>query len=509
MMRIFSEFKYILIGIIVIQIFSSLILMYLGHYQYESVLQMHTKHEKNRANQIYKNVFEEVTRMYSMVGENILSEEVIDAFAQKNREKLYNLTLPKFEELQKVNQYVKNMHFHTADLHSFLRVHRPEKFGDDLSLFRPILVKENQDRKILYGLEMGKNGLFHRIVFPIYIDEKFIGSFELGIDIKYFAKRLEQFTHLKPFLFIKKDQTALMHNYSTEKAKEYYLDYDEQFEVINYYQDKKSQKLLNIIDKEVIENYKIITYNNEVYLLFNSLKLNNFANKQIGTAVYIQKLDYYFRTVTLIRWISITITLLLLLLSVMLILKLIRRYTRNLIKREKQLTEFANTDQLTKLNNRYSFNEIFSIELKKNMRNKIPMTFLMVDIDDFKLYNDNYGHPKGDEILKTVAKTMKDMLKRPSDYIFRIGGEEFVILYNKLSYEDSIKYAQSIIKNIEDLNIEHYYNQPYGCLTISVGLCHISNYENVNEEKIYKEADKALYEAKKIGKNMLVEKKIS
>lgn len=506
-MKIFFEFKHILLSIIVIQIFSSSILMYLGHYQYKSVLEMHTKYEETRANVIYKNVFAEVSRMYSLMGESILTAEVIDVFAQKERKKLYQLVLPKFKELQKINKYVTNIHFHTADLHTFLRVHKPGKFGDDLSLFRPMLVKENQDRKKLFGLEMGKHGLFYRIVLPIYKDKEFIGSLELGIDIKFLLQRLEQSTNLTPFLFIEKAQTALMHKYNSEKASAYFLDYDDQYELLKYYKDEKSKKLLKVIDRELIENYKIVTKDNTVYLLFNHLILENFAKEKIGSIIFVQKLDYYFNTVTVIRWISIVATLTLLFFSIFLIFRLIKRHTNNLIKREVQLTELANTDQLTKLNNRHSFKEIFTNELKKNMRNKIPMTFLMIDIDNFKLYNDNYGHPMGDEVLKIVAQAMKDILRRPSDYVFRTGGEEFVILYNGLSYQDSLKYAQSVIKNIEDLNIEHHYNKPYGHITISVGLCHISEYKNVNEEDIYKDADKALYEAKKLGKNMLVGKK--
>lgn len=281
-----------------------------------------------------------------------------------------------------------------------------------MSLFRPILVKENQERKNLFGLEMGKNGLFYRIVLPIYKDKEFIGSFELGIDIKFLVHRLEESTSLAPFLFIEKDQAALIHKYNSEKANSYFLDYDNQYELLKYYKDKKSQKLLTVIDNELSENYKIVTEGGTVYLLLNSMVLENFAHEKIGFIVFVQKLDYYFNTVTAIRWISIVITLLLLFFSIFLMFQLIRRHTNNLIKREKQLTKLVNTDQLTNLNNCHSFNEMFTNELKKNMRNKIPMTFLMIDIDNFRLYNDNYGHPKGDKILKIVAQTMKDKLKK-------------------------------------------------------------------------------------------------
>ena len=512
-MKSYLRFKYILITIIAIQIFSSSILMYLGHYQYISILEMHTKHETIRANKIYKNVFKEVNKVYSVLSETILTEEVIETFAQKDREKLYSIVLPKFKELQKLNKYVENIHFHTADLHSFLRLHKPDRYGDDLSVFRPLLVKENQMRKKLYGLELGKHGLFYRIVLPIYKDREYLGSMELGIDIKFLLKRLNQFSELKSFMFLEKNQTSLMHKFDEEKAKTYFQEYDSKQELLRYYGDEKLKKFLTLIGKKKSAinkvSYQVVSEKGEVYLIHNGLILKDYANKRIGSIVFMQKLNYYFDTVAIIRFISIATTVLLLLFSIALMYILIRRHTDNLHLKEKELTELASMDQLTKIANRYSFNKIFTQELKINSRNLTSLSFLMVDIDSFKQYNDSYGHPMGDKILKIVAQSMKDMLKRPSDHIFRVGGEEFVILYSGLLYSDAVAYGEALVHAIDRLNIKHEYNKPYENITISIGLCHVDNYENIDEEAIYKNADEALYEAKKYGKNILVSRQYS
>jgi len=510
-MKHFFRFKYILLTIIAIQIFSSSILMYLGHYQYKSILDMHTKHETIRANKIYKNVFKEVNHLYSVLSENILTDEVVDAFFNKDRDRLYKLVYPRFNELQQLNYYVENIHFHTVDMHSFLRLHKPELYGDDLSTFRPILVQENQERKKLYGLESGKHGIFYRIVIPVYKGSQYIGSMELGIDIRFLMKRLNQFSELQSFMFVVKNQTKLIHKYDEKKAKTYLLDYDKHYELLQYYKNEISEDFLKFIGKDIvkIKNYEIFKKNDAVYLVHNGLVLKDYANKYIGFIIFIQKLDYYFDTVFIIRWISITTTFILLLLSVGLIYILIKRHTGRLIIKEKELTELVTMDQLTNVRNRYSFNKIFADELKINSRNKTSLTFLMIDIDKFKQYNDTYGHPMGDKVLKTVAQSMKTMLKRPSDYIFRVGGEEFVILYSGLTYKEAISYGEAILKNIYNLNIEHKYNQPYNNLTISIGLCHIEDFTDKNEEIIYKNADEALYEAKESGKNRLVSRQYS
>ena len=502
----FFKFKHILIIIIVIQIFSSSIFMYLGHYQYTSILEMHTKHETIRANKIYKNVFSEVNKVYSVLSENILTNEVVEAFADRDRSKLYTLVFPKFKALQKLNKYVENIHFHTDDMYSFLRLHKPGVYGDDLRTFRPMIVKENELRTRLYGLETGKHGVLYRIVLPVYKNGLFIGSMELGIDIRFLIKRLNQFSELKSYMFLEKDETMLIHKYDREKAKEYLLEYDDEHELVQYYENAESKDFLKLIGKNIIdrEHYKIVEKENKMYLLNNGLALENFENKHIGSIVFLQEIDYYFDTVATVRWISIITTLMLLLFSIVLIYILIKKHTNSMHLKEKELMSLASMDQLTKIGNRYSFNKTFTNEFKVNSRNDTSMTFLMVDIDNFKQYNDNYGHPSGDKVLKTIAQSMKNLLQRPSDYLFRIGGEEFVILYSGLSYSDSVRYAQTIIDNINELNIEHTYNKPYGNITISIGLYHVEKFLNIDEESIYKAADEVLYEAKKIGKNRLV-----
>ncbi|MBD3830598.1 MAG: GGDEF domain-containing protein [Arcobacter sp.] len=124
----------------------------------------------------------------------------------------------------------------------------------------------------------------------------------------------------------------------------------------------------------------------------------------------------------------------------------------------------------------------------------------MVDIDYFKQYNDTYGHQKGDVALEDVARLLKNKTNRASDFAFRLGGEEFAII-TTLEKEKAIEFAQILRTEIENLKIEHKASDISKHLTISIGLVSKNANEVENSDKLYKEADDNLYEAKKQGRN--------
>jgi diguanylate cyclase (GGDEF)-like protein len=125
-----------------------------------------------------------------------------------------------------------------------------------------------------------------------------------------------------------------------------------------------------------------------------------------------------------------------------------------------------------------------------------------MDIDHFKQYNDNYGHHMGDEVLINFAKCLKDNLHRFTDFAFRLGGEEFAVIYQSDDKEKAIVFANLIRKNIENLKIEHKYNSASDYITASMGLI-CKNAIEIDYDEIYKEADALLYEAKKSGRNQI------
>lgn len=155
------------------------------------------------------------------------------------------------------------------------------------------------------------------------------------------------------------------------------------------------------------------------------------------------------------------------------------------------------TDSLTKLNNRRYFMEQGSLIFLNAKQNKTPLSIITFDIDFFKKINDTYGHDIGDKVLISVSSTAKNNL-RPKDIIARVGGEEFTIILNNTAIEKAIKIAERIRKEIQLMQIDINGNL-IDC-TISIGIATLKDDEVVFDE-ILKHADKALYNAKKSGRN--------
>ncbi len=170
----------------------------------------------------------------------------------------------------------------------------------------------------------------------------------------------------------------------------------------------------------------------------------------------------------------------------------------------KKLENASYTDSLTNLHNRRYFNFIYDREIKRAKRNKTYVTFMMLDIDYFKQYNDTYGHVEGDYALKSVAKVLKETLKRPGDYVFRLGGEEFGILLSDTDETNSANLAREICDAIRDREIQHEASKVNKFLTISVGVvCCIAD-DALDENVLISRADEMLYEAKESGRDRYV-----
>ncbi len=168
---------------------------------------------------------------------------------------------------------------------------------------------------------------------------------------------------------------------------------------------------------------------------------------------------------------------------------------------KKMVEQISITDGLTNIFNRRHFNDVMPDIINSAKREDEILCFLIMDIDYFKQYNDTYGHQMGDEVLIKVAWVLKKSLKRAGDFCFRLGGEEFGIVFKGKNMEESISFSEMIRKNIEDLQIEHLKNDASKYVTISAGMvCKKASGINSADE-IYKDADLLLYKAKESGRN--------
>ncbi|MGE0738597.1 diguanylate cyclase [Sulfurimonas sp.] len=169
--------------------------------------------------------------------------------------------------------------------------------------------------------------------------------------------------------------------------------------------------------------------------------------------------------------------------------------------RNQELEELAMLDALTKIPNRRFLDEIYAKRFDEHRREDVSLALLMIDVDDFKTYNDFYGHAKGDEVLIQIAQTLQKTLKRPTDFIARYGGEEFVVVLKETSLSGAVTMASELLYAIKFLQIPHEKSKILPYITTSIGIAWKDFDSQITQEELLSFADRALYKAKERGKN--------
>jgi diguanylate cyclase (GGDEF)-like protein len=186
------------------------------------------------------------------------------------------------------------------------------------------------------------------------------------------------------------------------------------------------------------------------------------------------------------------------------VVKNIHRQQKYLEETTENLTEISIKDPMTSLYNRRYFDIVLPRELSRAKRDEKPINFAMLDIDHFKLYNDTYGHQMGDDVLIKVSHIIQDSFGRASDYVFRLGGEEFGVIMTNMSQDEAYKQLQKLCKSISEAQIEHQKNSVSKYVSISIGLKNVLSDHKINIKDFIEEADQALYRAKESGRNKVV-----
>lgn len=175
------------------------------------------------------------------------------------------------------------------------------------------------------------------------------------------------------------------------------------------------------------------------------------------------------------------------------------------LKRERDnALQSSVTDALTGLNNRRKFDEVIENELKRAYRDRSYLDLTLLDIDFFKSINDTYGHAKGDEVLKDVAQCLKNMSRRPNDFVFRIGGEEFVFLTSRQDTRCATAFAEQLRASVEALQLPNQGSKVSDFVTVSAGVVSVVPGPEDTTDSLLRAADRRLYKAKSEGRNRVV-----
>ena len=172
------------------------------------------------------------------------------------------------------------------------------------------------------------------------------------------------------------------------------------------------------------------------------------------------------------------------------------------LKRQRDLlANMSMIDGLTGIANRRRLDDHMDQELRRSLRNKTPLSLLLMDIDDFKAYNDTYGHARGDDCLRAVAHAIRDHLRRPSDLVARYGGEEFAVVLPDTPLDAASQLAEKIRAGVESLNIAHPKSRAAHYVTVSVGAATTTEERGLTKAQLIEAADSQLYASKRAGRN--------
>lgn len=415
------------------------------------------------------------------------------------RNEMYQKLIESYEDMIKYN--FRQLHFHFSNGDSFLRFHRPEKYGDNLLDVRETIKIANEKNKYVFGFEEGRIYNGYRFVYPLNYREEHIGSVEVSISM---ATLMQVLTDLYPGMdlhFVLEKNVVGQKVFDAEQSN-----YIESIYSRDYLVDKAVQAVSNKQNKKLtFEETKVLIGSVKSELEKKMSMNDNFTldTSYLGQTFLIQFLTIknvkyepvgYFIAITSNKQIDEikddSIKEMILVTAI--VLSFIISYTI-LIKSHNKLKKSSSHDFLTKIYNRHKFLEIATSEMERFDRYGEKFSVVMVDIDYFKVVNDTYGHGTGDKVLIELTQQIKRII-RVSDVFARWGGEEFICLLPNTELEQALIVSEKIRAEIE----KHEF-QSVGNITISLGVAEVS--PEVSIEKLIESADEALYRAKNNGRN--------
>ena len=170
---------------------------------------------------------------------------------------------------------------------------------------------------------------------------------------------------------------------------------------------------------------------------------------------------------------------------------------------EIALSRLASLDALTGLPNRRALDSNFEQAFEHAQRSRTPLSVLFLDVDDFKNFNDRYGHVAGDQALQAVAAAIRTALSRNSHFVARYGGEEFVVIFPETGGSLAVSLAERVRLSVRSLRLEHA-AAPAQIVTASIGVASFDTFTDTASAMLLKRADSALYAAKRAGKDAVV-----
>ncbi len=436
-------------------------------------------------------------------------------FSQEVKEKIYVANFGPIEERQKIREWIlnklgpvypilkglgiKQFHIHLADnFTSFVRFHKPDLWGDSLKGVRKTVELCLEEGKEIHGFEEGRIFSGFRNVYPIVFNGKVVGSVEISVALNAVAfqalmdkdRDFAKFILRRDLVEKKVFQQERLINYKLSSlSRDFYEDVSD-IEVSWFKERAEVKSKISEIDSILREKIKTklpkfkpfqeTIFYKDTSMIVSFIPIKEINGDPAGYFVYYKE-DRHWKHFLLA--VSFFLGFFIIVHSTLFIF---------IYKLQKKITLAERTDSLTgTLIRREGIGRLRS-NIDREKREK-HLSLLFIDVDNFKRINDTYGHDTGDRVLKRIAQIIKKRLRK-SDFVFRYGGEEFVVVLPDTDIKGARKLAEDIraLVEEEDFGIE-------GKVTVSIGVVERRDQESV--EKLIDRADKAMYRAKKAGKN--------
>ncbi len=413
------------------------------------------------------------------------------------RTELYDYLIDEYDHVKEYD--FRQVHFHFPDSTSFLRMHFPEKYGDSLYEARYSVRTVNEDYVTIAGFEEGRVVNGYRFVYPLIRNGEHIGSVEVSVALTSVINVLTELTDSDYYFVIDKEvvydkvYSEYLDNYQvTEFSENFLVDIGTiiNCQDRNLIEERNFEDFLGSFDVDEIEKLDEFIefgfstkYEKKNYeVIFTPIA--NIEGEDVAYMISISEIngvrDLYLQNL-LVGGLIFSLYIGILLLSGIFI------RNRNLLQ------TISYSDGLTNISNRRKFEIDLNIEISRAKRYHNDLSFIMFDIDHFKDVNDTYGHKTGDYILEKLASIIKSNI-REDDLFARYGGEEFIIMLFNSNKQETINKADELRKLVEGYKFD-----VVGQVTISLGVYKFKDEDTY--ETITEKVDKAMYAAKKAGRN--------
>lgn len=438
------------------------------------------------------------------------------AAAAAIRQKMLAEIKPGWDEMTRLFD-VRQLHYHLGPGSlSFLRVHRPEKFGDRMDDVRYTIVDTNDDKKARTGFETGRVYSGLRGVVPLWTmdldtqEQVYVGALEVGTSYAALLKLIDNTIGIGSAVLLTRQHVVdnMWPDFVLKRFSDVLAICDCYIESTS--RSMKEAKVMATALSSMEKGFaatasQLIQIEQQYYSLYyqplrDYRALNNPQLPAVGVTLIWDDVTDEVKEFHQNIFINIIWAIL-----GFLLVELVLFFALKFEMKMRRMERLVAIDSLTKIFNRRDFEKRIENETRRAMRNESALSVIMCDIDYFKQFNDCYGHLQGDVCLRAVAKVLKTSLHRAADYVARYGGEEFVLVLPDTGLDEAKKIAEKLRLAVMQLGIEHAGSKVNSAVTVSLGVAGVAHMRKKSRHiNLVREADKCLYQAKEKGRNCVV-----